>query len=304
MQHSQRMTRHALTLATALLLLSCSTKKAVTDTTPKTTVAQTADEHSGATSKAVPKTVSSAQTAYLRQVTDNAVYAPAISADLTFRLQAAGKDITVPGALRMKRNEVIRLQLFIPLLRSEVGRIEFTPDYVLLVDRIHKEYVRAGYNDLDFLKVNRLDFYSLQALFWNQLMVPGEQTVGERQLADFRVPQPGKVTLTSGNMTYNWLTDPSSGRITQALFRYLSGAGKESVLTWNYAAFRPLGVKWYPANHTVTFVTSAGRTPQTATLTLELDDPETRADWETRTQVSDKYKPMDVKQLFDKILKF
>ena len=46
--------------------------------------------------------------------------------ELTFTVNTGKKDITVPGLLHMRKDEVIRIQLLIPLIRSEVGRIEFT----------------------------------------------------------------------------------------------------------------------------------------------------------------------------------
>lgn len=95
-----------------------------------------------------------------------------------------GKSITLPGALRMRRDQVIRLQIFIPYIGTEAARIEFTPDYVLVVDRLHKQYVKGDYNQLDFLRNNGLSFYSLQALFWNQLMLPGTNRVSEGDLAN------------------------------------------------------------------------------------------------------------------------
>lgn len=103
----------------------------------------------------------------------------------------------------MRKDEVIRLQLLIPLLRSEVGRIEFTKDYVLFIDRMHKQYVKANYTDVAFLKNNGINFYSLQALFWNQLFIPGEQRVGEHSLEAFNVdaaalkaPNKGMIPIT------------------------------------------------------------------------------------------------------------
>ena len=111
--------------------------------------------------------------AFVQKVAGNQVYAKNIVGNMTFNLQAAGKDITVPGKLSMRKDEVIRIQLFIPILGSEVGRLEFTPNYVLIVDRMHKEYIKADYTQVDFLKKQGINFYSLQALFWNQLLVPG-----------------------------------------------------------------------------------------------------------------------------------
>ena len=72
--------------------------------------------------------------------------------DLSFTVNTGKKEISVPGILHMRKDEVIRLQLLIPIIRSEVGRIEFTKDYVLFIDRIHKQYVKAKYNDVAFLK--------------------------------------------------------------------------------------------------------------------------------------------------------
>ncbi len=75
----------------------------------------------------------------------------------------------------MRKDEVIRIQLFIPILGTEVGSLEFTPDYVLIIDRLHKEYIKADYTQVDFLKKQGINFYSLQALFWNQLLLPGQR---------------------------------------------------------------------------------------------------------------------------------
>ena len=82
----------------------------------------------------------------MQRVADNALYQKNLVSNLTFTLNDGHKDITVPGILRMRKDEVIRLQLLIPILRSEVGRIEFAKDYVLFIDRIHKQYVKASYD--------------------------------------------------------------------------------------------------------------------------------------------------------------
>ena len=153
-------------MALALLFAACATKKAMvssstssSDTTMKT--------HKNNENNAFQKLN------FIQKVADNAVYATDIVGDLKLNIKANGRDISVPGSLHMRKNQVIRIQVFIPILGTEVGRLEFTPDYVLLIDRLHKEYIQANYQQLDFLKNNGLNFYSLQSLFWNQLFVPG-----------------------------------------------------------------------------------------------------------------------------------
>ena len=59
------------------------------------------------------------------------------------------KDLSVNGTLRMKRNDVVQLSL--TFLGMEVGRMEFTPSDVLIIDRFNKQYVRASYDEVSFL---------------------------------------------------------------------------------------------------------------------------------------------------------
>ena len=121
-------------------------------------------------------------------------------------LQAGDKDITVPGKLSMRKDEIIRIQLFIPILGTEVGPLEFTPDHVLIIDRLHKEYNQGRLYPGRLPQEAGISFYSLQALFWNQLLLPGERTVKESDLKKFdaRLDVAGDavpVSFRNGNMT-------------------------------------------------------------------------------------------------------
>ena len=86
----------------------------------------------------------------------------------------------------MKKDDVIRIRL-VALGIMEVGRLEFTKDYVLIQDKFHKKYVQEDYNKVSFLKDNGLDFYALQALLWNQLYIPGKGELSKSDLKEFRV---------------------------------------------------------------------------------------------------------------------
>jgi hypothetical protein len=50
----------------------------------------------------------------------------------------------------------------------EVARLEFTPQEVLLIDRVNKQYVRAKYEEVNFLKRNDISFQALQKRFWDE----------------------------------------------------------------------------------------------------------------------------------------
>ena len=49
----------------------------------------------------------------------------------------------------MKGGERVQLSILMPILRTEIARLEITPDEILLVDRMNKRYVRASRSELN-----------------------------------------------------------------------------------------------------------------------------------------------------------
>lgn len=245
--------------------------------------------------------------AYVQKVADNQVYAKNIVGNMTFNLQAGNKDITVPGKLSMRKDEVIRIQLFIPILGSEVGRLEFTPSYVLIVDRMHKEYIKADYTQVDFLKKQGISFYTLQALFWNQLILPGEKEVTKSNLKKFDVNLNAAgnevpVTVKNGYMTYAWNTSRENGRITSADVNYQSSQHGTSRLHVDYSKFKSVGVKMFPATQVMSFMTTATQKKQEMKLILNLNEVKTDSNWSTQTEISKKYKQVSPEEALRKIM--
>ena len=244
---------------------------------------------------------------FVQKVSDNQVYAKNIVGSMSFNLQAGGKDITVPGKLSMRKDEVIRIQLFIPILGTEVGRLEFTPNYVLIVDRLHKEYIKADYTQVDFLKKQGITFYSLQALFWNQLLLPGVQKLSESDLKKFdanldaagdAVP----VTIKNGNMTYTWQAAKATGRITSADVLYKSGLYGTSNVHIDYSDFKSVGVKMFPATQRLSMMTTATQKKQEMKINLELNEVKTDSNWSAQTEISSKYKQVSPEDVLRKIM--
>ena len=293
----------------ALLLASCASKKAVVDNMPKAqTTTKTPSASQTASTRATDKQsqvtdVAATQAAmYLKKVVDNQVYAKNVVGDMTFNIQMGSKDISVPGSLHMRRDEVIRLQLFIPLLGTEVGRLEFTPGRVLLVDRMHKEYIEADYNQLDFLKNNGLNFYSLQALFWNELLVPGQKAVVEADFPKFNVDG-SSVKLTNGNMTYNWTTS-NNGQIVMTNVNYATAKSGASSLLWMSSDFKALGTKQFPAHQNFQFSTTSNKQMKTVKVDIDMDEVKDKSDWDAKTVVSNKYKKVEATDILGKLMRF
>lgn len=279
-----------------LALASCGAKKSLVK-----------DNATVPTTQAAHKHAEEMQLAFVQKVSDQKVYAKNIVSGLSFTANMDGKSITLPGALRMRRDQVIRLQIFIPYIGTEAARIEFTPDYVLVVDRLHKQYVKGDYNQLDFLRNNGLSFYSLQALFWNQLMLPGTNRVSEGDLEKFDVNLDGMgqnvpIMLKNGNLDFTWQANRNSGLIAEAVVAYTSRSQGNSTLTWKYDNFKALGAKSFPATQEFSFATNATKQARKATVKLALDALKTSDDWEANTVVSSKYKKVDAQDILGKLL--
>lgn len=286
-------------VAATLVFASCGTNKAIVkqSTTVKQTTAPT------------QSSVQKQKLQFVQKVSDQSLYQKNLVSDLSFTLNTGSRNISVPGILHMRRDEVIRIQLLIPLIRSEVGRIEFTKDYVLFIDRMHKQYVKASYNDVAFLKDNGINFYSLQALFWNQLFIPGQQRVGESQLSMFSVDLAAvqannvPVTLLDGKMAYKWLAESASGLINMAEAKYTSANHGVSTLKWNYGNFQNFGAKKFPVYHEVTIQTQATKQQRTIKAVFELNGLSDNADWESFTIPSNRYQKVGVDEILEKLTK-
>lgn len=276
-----------------LLLVACGTKKNVAE-------GPTAPDTPSGTAENVAET---AKTSFARLVNANSVATDNIVASMSFSLKTGSKNLSAPGTLRMRKDQVIRMQVNVPILGSEVGRIDFTPDYVMLVDRLHKEYIKTSYAELSFLRDNGIDFYALQSLFWNQLHVPGKKAVTAKDLKALQVDLTSStISLKDGKMAYVWATDDNTRHISKTEVSYQGTKGGTSTLQWQYADFRAFEGKSYPVRHQIHFATDATTKPRQIDVTLQLSGLSDNSKWDVETTLSGKYKQMDAESLLRKIL--
>ena len=246
--------------------------------------------------------------AFIQKVADTKVFSDNIIGSMSFSLNAGNKSINLPGSIKMRKNKVIRLQLFIPLLGTEVGRLEFTPEYVLVVDRLHKEYIKGDYSQIDFLKTNGLNFYSLQSLFWNQLLLPGQNNVTESDLKKYDVKLAADnasqniITFSKDKFKYEWKADKTDGRISDVAVQYNSADHGTSLLIWKYNNFKSVGVKSFPAEQEFQLSTNAMQKQKQATIKISMNEVKTDSDWEERTTLSDRYKKIEAQDVLGKIM--
>lgn len=151
------------TLLLLLTLASChSSKKAIkTDNTkPVTTTTTTTTTPSTKTNKD-------------KKDPDLSKMKIAVGTNFTSKVRVTitqdGKDVTTNGNLRMRYGDVIQLTLVDPLLGvAEIGRLELSPDKVLIIDRVNRRYVDTTYDEFSALKSRNIDFNTIQEFFWQE----------------------------------------------------------------------------------------------------------------------------------------
>ena len=287
-----KIARYIALLAVAMIMVACGSKKNL--------------DASGSATKSVD-TSTLKKLDYVRKVYSNATDSKNLVSKIDFTIDGMGKNISVDGKLYMRKDEVIRIVLA-PFGIMEVGRLEFTPDYVLVIDRMHKQYVKATYNDLSFLKNNRLNFYSLQALFWNELFLPGTDKLTDKQLDNFDAEISSgakrKVTVKSGGLNFEWDTTSATGRIDAANVTYGIGTANASNASWKYDTFSTLGSKMFPANQTISFASKAVKSNSTMKVNVRMKKLTTDSKWEAHSTVSDKYTKVSAEEALKKIMQF
>ena len=160
---AQRMGRFSLfSFLLVLTLASChSSKKAMKDKSDKTKPTTTITTPTTSTKK--PD----------RQEPDLNKMKVAVGTNFTSKVRVTitqeGKDVTTSGNLRMRYGDVIQLTLVDPLLGiAEIGRLELSPDKVLIIDRVNKRYADTNYEEFSALKSRNIDFNTIQEFFWQE----------------------------------------------------------------------------------------------------------------------------------------
>ena len=136
--------------------------------------------------------------------------ATGIRAKMNMRLALGSKSASVGGTLKMKRDEAIQLSLT-ALGLLEIGRMELTPSYFFIQDRIHKQYMRMAWDEIAAFQRAGINFDVFQALFWDELFVPGKQGLPSEKdfTLDFSDEQPQLATDRSRELLAQFTIHPS-----------------------------------------------------------------------------------------------
>lgn len=133
-----------------------------------------------------------------------------------------GSGMTVSGTMKMKTGDRVQISLLMPILRTEIARIEVSSEEVLLVDRMNRRYVRATRDELKELLPKEAEYSRLE-----KLLIEASQPGGKTELDGDKLGIPSlekaKVRL------YDFSTQEFSMSPTELSSRYRQVALEEVV---------------------------------------------------------------------------
>ena len=272
-------------LALPLMLASCGSKKKAVEETTK-------------------PVISSTQTQFLDKVTNNAQQARFITSKVKFSVQVGEQDISLTGNLKMKRDSVIRLQLM-AFGFVEAARLEFTKDYVLIMDRINKQYLMAPYMQIDFLRNSGLNFYTLQALFWNELFQPNHSKLTAEDMHKFTMNtdtgnDDAIVSFETEKIDYSWLLQQSTAVINMTNILYKDRFNGNTQLNWDYEDYKLIEStnKLFPNTMNIALTTPK----KEVKLEIKLNYIKHETGWEELTKVSNKYREVTIDEILQRFM--
>ena len=169
-----------------------------------------------------------------------------LSARLSIDLNTADKSIGSRVEMKLVKDSALQLSVQ-PFLGIEMFRIELSTDSIKLLDRMNRRYFAENYAGFRGQLPIDFNFYNLQALFLNQLFLPGEKEVDDFLYNHFKLDREGMITSlhTEDRMDLHYLFKADneekllSTRISDKIDRY--------ALLWQYADFQVTeGQKLFP----------------------------------------------------------
>jgi len=135
-----------------------------------------------------------------------------------------------------------------PMLGMEAFRISFTPDSVIILDRLKKQYIAESIKESKLMANFDFNYYNLQALLTNQIFIPGNKQVSEADYSKFNITATDDVymlqTKDKGNLLYTFAIDASDRVISTLIYN----EKKSVTLQWSYTDFIKDNNAMYPTN--------------------------------------------------------
>lgn len=244
----------------------------------------------------------------LAEKNNNEVIADALKSELDYKTLTTKGSIEfksgkssqkVPAVFKIIKDSILQASVRIPFIGGEAMRINFTPDSIVIIDRLKKQYMAERYKDSKVVAGFDFNYYNLQALFTNRLFIPGYKEVVNKDFGKFKVTSTNDTYLmqTKGksDLLYNFEVD-ASDRIISTL---ISQEKKNVSIQWDYSNFIKDNNRVYPTN----MEAKVSFSKKQANISISYDNLDIDKDFNVDTSIPSKYKKVGFSDIIGAYIK-
>lgn len=224
-----------------------------------------------------------------------------VTAKISLKVKTGDETESIGGTLRMKRDDVIQLQLVYMGLK-EVARIEMTRDTLMVIDRMNHRYMKLLYTQVPYFQRAGINFYTFQSLFWDEIFLPDSkgETVDLSRFQTSPTPDGPLFYHNNQHVALRFIGNVAKGVVGQT---HISGSTMQMVdLTWKYNEWKKLNGKPFPSKMDVSLLILGTKSE----MSIELSKIKSDRSWKTRAdEPGKKYQLMngnDVIKLLTKMI--
>lgn len=244
----------------------------------------------------------------LEKKTHKEVVADALKSEINFKtitskgnieLKSGNSSNKVPAVFKLIKDSVLQVSLRIPILGGEALRMDMTPESIVIIDRMKKQYFSENFKDSEFLKQLDFNFYNLQALFTNKLFVPGKREIEYDDYNKFIISMANELymlqTKGKGSLSYNFAVDASDHIVSTLIYNEKQNMS----LQWSYTDFIKDNELTYPT----TMQAKIDIAKKRADIIISYNKLEIDKDFNVDTSIPSKYAKVTFKDLLGSYLK-
>ena len=215
------------------------------------------------------------------------------SSRLNLTVSTGTKTISSKGNLRIVNNKAIQLSVQ-PLFGIEMFRLYVEPDYLLVLDRMNKRYVKETFDDIKGESPIGFNFYSLQSLFTNSLFIPEQSIVSTNDYRRFKFSEtPENYHLTSRDKKSQVDYSFSINGNDQITLTQLFLPKNNYSLQWNYNQFALLKDLFFPHEMKITASTQKRKLD----TSIKLSDININTEMNLDTSIPESYTKVELSEV-------
>jgi len=236
------------------------------------------------------------------------VIADALKTEINFKtltskgnveLKSGSSSQKVPAVFKIVKDSILQVSLRIPIIGGEAMRMDMTPESIVIIDRLKKQYFSENFKDSEFLKKLDFNFYNLQALFTNKLFIPGKREISSSDYDNFMVTMANDLYMlqTRGKaaLSYNFAVDASDHIVSTLIYNEQQNLS----LQWSYQDFIQDNGLTYPT----TMLAKMEVAKKRADINISYNKLDIDKDFNVDTSIPSKYTKVGFKDLIGAYLK-